>query len=68
MDNYNEVKSTLCKAEPVYFCEFIDPDTGVHYLVYENILYGGRLMASITPRLNADGTIMVTEASNKQED
>lgn len=31
--------------------EFIDPDTLVHYLVYQ--------MRGITPRLNADGTIMI---------
>ena len=39
--------------------EFIDPQTGVHYLVYS--FDGGYDGAGgITPRLNADGTIMVT--------
>ena len=39
--------------------EFIDPQTGVHYWVYShNDGYAG--MGGITPRLNADGTIMVT--------
>ena len=39
--------------------EFIDPQTGVHYWVYSHD--GGYDGAGgITPRLNADGTIMVT--------
>lgn len=35
--------------------DFVDPKTGVHYLLFERRYRGG-----ITPRLNADGTIMVT--------
>ena len=39
--------------------EFVDPQTGVHYWVYSHgDAYQG--MGGITPRLNADGTIMVT--------
>lgn len=39
--------------------EFVDPQTGVHYWVYSHgAAYKG--MGGITPRLNADGTIMVT--------
>ena len=38
--------------------EFIDPDTGVHYLVWrDGYGYGG----GMSVRYNADGTIMVTE-------
>lgn len=33
--------------------EFVDPETGVHYL--RSVRYG------ITPRLNSDGTVMITE-------
>lgn len=41
------------------FHEFIDPETGVHYWVYtHNEGYGG--MGGMTPRLNSDGTIMIT--------
>ena len=32
--------------------EYVDPDTGVHYWVQEDV--------GMTPRLNPDGTIMVT--------
>lgn len=39
--------------------EFIDPDTGVHYLVYNHYVGGDAGMGGITPRLNSDGTIMV---------
>lgn len=36
---------------PYYMEDFVDPYTGVHYLMDSN---------GITPRLNSDGTIMVT--------
>lgn len=47
--------------------DFVDPETGVHYLIYEAEIYGssgGKLytksaMGGITPRLNTDGSIMV---------
>ena len=40
--------------------EFVDPDTGVHYWIYSHeTAYGG--MGGMTPRLNSDGTVMVTE-------
>lgn len=38
--------------------EFIDPDTGVHYLVYSRSA-PSKGMGGITPRLNANGSIMV---------
>lgn len=38
--------------------EFIDSETGVHYWIYSHKAgYGG--MGGMTPRLNADGSIMV---------
>lgn len=36
------------------YWEFIDPDTGVHYICWK---HGNG--AGMTPRLNADGTVMV---------
>lgn len=40
--------------------EFVDPDTGVHYWVYSHPSgYSG--MGGITPRLNSDGSVMVTQ-------
>ena len=40
--------------------EFIDPDTGVHYWIYSHKAgYGG--MGGMTPRLNPDGTVMITK-------
>lgn len=40
--------------------EFVDPDTGVHYWVYSHKTgYGG--MGGMTPRLNSDGTVMITK-------
>ncbi len=39
---------------------FTDPETGVCYLIFKDqCAYGG--MGGITPRYNADGTIMVRE-------
>ena len=39
---------------------FTDPETGVCYLIFKDKFgYGG--MGGITPRYNADGTIMVRE-------
>ncbi len=46
--------------------DFIDPDTGVHYLIYDRTTgYAGK--GGITPRLNADGSIMVTDTSSEQQ-
>lgn len=40
--------------------EFVDPDTGVHYWIYSHKAgYAG--MGGMTPRLNSDGTVMITE-------
>lgn len=39
-----------------YVYEWIDKDTGVHYLIYRETSGSG----GMTPRLNADGSIMVT--------
>ena len=40
--------------------EFVDKDTGVHYLIYSRRLTDGG-MGGITPRLNPDGTVMTTK-------
>jgi hypothetical protein len=39
-----------------YVYEWIDKDTGVHYWVYRETAGGG----GMTPRLSADGSVMVT--------
>lgn len=52
-------ESDIATLSGNYMYEFIDPETGVHYWVYSKpVIKGG--MGGITPRLNADGTIMVT--------
>ena len=55
--------STDNNIEKIYnsdIYEFIDPDTGVHYWIYSHKEgYGG--MGGMTPRLNPDGTVMITE-------
>ena len=40
--------------------EFVDQDTGVHYLIYSCKLSNAG-MGGITPRLNPDGTVMTTK-------
>ena len=52
IQNYNNYNSN----EGIY--EFVDTDTGVHYLIY-CYRYGYSGMGGITPRLNADGSVMV---------
>lgn len=48
------------KINNVDIYEFIDPNTGVHYWIYSHSEgYCG--MGGITPRLNANGSIMVTQ-------
>lgn len=51
-NNTNKVRET---SNSSIVEDFVDPKTGVHYLLFERRYRGG-----ITPRLNADGTIMVT--------
>lgn len=54
----NEWKAEEVNNNDIY--EFIDPDTGVHYWIYSRSGgYAG--MGGITPRLNSDGTVMITE-------
>ena len=38
--------------------DYIDPDSGVHYLIYTHKAYNAG-MGGITPRLNPDGSIMI---------
>ena len=40
--------------------EFVDPETGVHYWIYSNTI-GNSGQGGMTPRLNSDGTVMVTK-------
>lgn len=51
---YNESVIATTRKDVIY--EFIDPDTGVHYLIYHSIEKGG-----ITPRLNKDDSVMTTD-------
>lgn len=50
-------------SEHIYF--WTDPETGVQYVVYrEKVAYAG--LAGITPRLNADGSLMI-DTDNRGE-
>lgn len=42
---------------------YVDNDTGVNYLVYREYFNG--VCATITPRLNTDGSIYVSEVGNE---
>lgn len=54
----NDGSTTKIYNSDIY--EFVDPDTGVHYWVYSHKEgYGG--MGGMTPRLNSDGTVMITK-------
>ena len=46
----------LSDGDNVY--DWVDPDTGVHYLIYSYISYGAGA-GGITPRLTRDGHYMV---------
>lgn len=53
-----ESRQTNINTNDMY--EFVDPDTGVHYWIYSHEDgYAG--MGGIIPRLNSDGTVMVTD-------
>ena len=52
--------NSISKVNGSYVYEFIDSDTGVHYLIYSNKLANAG-MGGITPRLNSDGTVMTTK-------
>lgn len=43
--------------------EYVDPDTGVHYLALYSENNGD--VTSLTPRLNSDGTVMVDKENKK---
>ena len=52
-------ESDIATLSGNYMYEFIDHETGVHYLVYSfQDVHNGA--GGITPRLNADGSVMVT--------
>ena len=54
----NEGNTQKIDNDDIY--EFVDPDTKVHYWIYSRTGgYAG--MGGITPRLNSDGTVMITE-------
>lgn len=53
----NEGSTSKIYNDDIY--EFIDTDTSVHYWIYShNAYYGGT--GGMTPRLNSDGTVMIT--------
>ena len=56
-ENYKELYTDTESHDTIY--DYVGADAGVHYVVYKGIVgragYGG-----ITPRYNADGTLMVT--------
>lgn len=47
--------------------EFVDPDTGVHYWIYSHRM-GNSGQGGMTPRLNSDGTVMVTKVKEESKD
>ena len=54
----NEGNTSKINNDDIY--EFVDPDTKIHYWIYSHSDgYSG--MGGITPRLNSDGTVMITE-------
>ena len=55
-----EKSNTLSKIDRSCIHEYIDSETGVHYLVYSNNIQRGGA-GGMTPRLNADGSLMVDE-------
>ena len=51
-ENQNGMMQTYC---------IVDESTGVNYIVVSGELYGKGIGTAITPRLNADGTLYVSE-------
>lgn len=53
------------EMEETYISEnvnvFVDPETGVNYLIYDGYKTGG-----MSPRYNADGGLYVTERSERE--
>lgn len=47
--------------------EFVDSDTGVHYWIYSHRM-GNSGQGGMTPRLNSDGTVMVTKVKEENKD
>lgn len=56
-----ENEKTVDSKDSLWVYEYIDPDTGVHYLLYDDGNSGG-----MTIRYNADGTIMVGEKTETE--
>lgn len=46
---------------------FVDPDTGVNYLVYHDLI-NYRAVSGFCPRFNTDGTLYVSKIKDKNED
>ena len=65
--------STVSKEEELHkidnesIYEFVDPDTGVHYLIC-TLFKGSGDQTGMTPRLNSDGTVMVTKVKEENKD
>lgn len=56
----NEKRNTISSIDSYDVYDYVDPETGVHYLIYsQDAGYAG--MGGMTPRLNADGSLMVDE-------
>lgn len=56
----NEKRNTLSSKDSYYISDYVDPKTGVHYLVYSEAV-GRAGMGGMTPRFNANGSLMVDE-------
>ena len=60
-------EESILKIDNNDIYEFVDPDTGVHYWIYSHHEGGGG-MGGMTPRLNSDGTVMVTKVKEENKD
>lgn len=60
VDKYYKASETdLRTLQSEYVYDYIDPDTGVHYLLYAIGAKGG-----ICVRYNSDGSVMVEDVNN----
>lgn len=60
-----ESKTQLVEGEKWVISIWTDEETGVQYIIYHG--YKNSDLGGITPRLNADGTLYITEESEDTE-
>ena len=57
-------RGTISKIYNSDIYEFVDPDTGIHYLIYSHKAGSGG-MGGMTPRLKSDGSVMCDNYTNE---